>query len=175
MANKKLVVDANIARSAGDTTSAPHSTHCREVLLAIFSKGYFLVMTEKMEAEWVKHQSNFSLLWRANMAKKNRIFFVSASEFQALHRLITNLAPRVINQKAVLKDFHVFASALASDRLIISDDLALRKHLVKLTGHHPPVGKLIWGSPLEEQDQCAVWVSAGAKQEGARHLENLDA
>jgi hypothetical protein len=102
------------------------------------------------------------------MQQKGRIIRVSDSEFRRLKTLIENLPPRSVNQRELLKDFHIFASALCTDKIIISNDLALFVHLQKLLNYHAPVARILWGNTLEEGLNCVAWIECGAKSERGR-------
>ncbi len=56
--SRLLVVDASVARSAGETEN-PVSSCCRNALFAILTICHHVVMTEAIQSEWNRHMSRF--------------------------------------------------------------------------------------------------------------------
>jgi len=74
--SRRIVVDASVARSAGET-SHPDSVLCREFLLAILKICHRVVLTPEIEREWRRHASRFSLRWLASMRSRRKVVDVS--------------------------------------------------------------------------------------------------
>jgi hypothetical protein len=68
----RLVIDANIAQSAG-TSDVPISLHSRECLNAIRDNGHVAVFCEKLLEEWSEHSSSLSRRWWRSMAARRKI------------------------------------------------------------------------------------------------------
>ena len=63
--SKRLVIDASVARYAGDEgANYPKSVHCRQFLFPVLDICHQVVMTPSIKEEWDKHQSKFALTWR---------------------------------------------------------------------------------------------------------------
>jgi hypothetical protein len=78
--SQRLVIDASVARSAGDKDATyPQSVHCREFLLAVLDICHQIVMTPAIKAEWDKHQSKFALMWRRQMVAKKKWNYLEIS------------------------------------------------------------------------------------------------
>jgi hypothetical protein len=69
--SRRIVVDASVARSAGET-SHPDSTLCREFLLAMLKICHRVVLTPEIEREWRQHASRFSMRWLATMRSRRK-------------------------------------------------------------------------------------------------------
>jgi hypothetical protein len=58
----RIVVDASVARSCGDSKAIhPLPIQCRDFLLAMKEYNHSVVMTKEIRTEWDKHQSRFAL------------------------------------------------------------------------------------------------------------------
>lgn len=167
---KKIVVDTNVARSAGSTDDASSSLHSRKALLAILERRLTLVLSPCFETEWKRHESRFSHSWRVNMQQRGLIFWVDENEFAVLGRRIEEIEDRAFPKKALLKDLHVFACALATNRVIVSNESRLKRHLIRLGSLESRVLLILWASPIVEGDACSGWLRGGAKHERARLL-----
>ncbi len=174
-AGKKIVVDSNVARSAGNVSDIPISGHSRDALLAILNRKHLLVLNEPFEAEWKKHESRFAKSWRVTMQQRGRICWIASDEFGALARRLGEIEEANFPKDALLKDMHVFACALATDRIVVSNESRLKKHLLRLAAFETSILLLSWASPNEEGKDCAIWLRAGAKFENARTLAKLNA
>jgi hypothetical protein len=170
--SKKIVVDANVAQSAGNTNDAPTSQHSRKALFAIRESKLMLVLSPPFEDEWKRHESRFSRKWRVSMQQRGLIYWVPEEEFVVLRRRIKEISDRTFPKAALLKDIHVFACALATNRVIVSNEVRLKKHLIRLGSFEAKVLDILWASPSTEGDACSVWLQRGAKHEKSRLLSH---
>jgi hypothetical protein len=81
----RLVIDASVARSSGETDH-PVSSLCRlflkEVLEANFE--FRLVMSDEILTEWKRHRSSYSLRSHATMTAKRRVIVLDNAWDEAL-------------------------------------------------------------------------------------------
>ena len=77
--SRVLVIDASIARAAGEVSMHPTSRDCREFLQAVLRLAHRMAMTARIQEEWNKHQSNFARRWRTAMVARRRIDFVEVA------------------------------------------------------------------------------------------------
>ncbi|MDP8237792.1 MAG: hypothetical protein P9X24_01765 [Candidatus Hatepunaea meridiana] len=62
--NLRLVVDASVARSAGEIDSESEQANiCTECLDIIDKKGYSIVLNKPLFNEWREHESRYSQRW----------------------------------------------------------------------------------------------------------------
>jgi hypothetical protein len=67
--SKRIVVDASVARSAGQSQH-PTSSACRDVLDSMLSICHRVVFTQAILDEWAAHQSRYAVQWLAAMKSK---------------------------------------------------------------------------------------------------------
>ena len=92
IASRRLVIDASVARAAGDTSMHPTSRSCRDFLLAILEICHRFVMTQSIKEEWDKHQSGFARKWRVSMVARKKLVVVQVDEHHSLERQLSKLA-----------------------------------------------------------------------------------
>lgn len=107
------------------------------------------------------------------MQQRGLIFWVEENEFATLGRRIEEIDDETFPKAALLKDLHVFACALATGRVIVSNEVRLKKHLVRFGSLESQVLLILWASPAEEGEACSFWLRGGAKHERARLLSQV--
>src|SRR5437867_10648595 len=105
-ASAELVVDASVARAAGETEH-PVSTACRWFLEEMRKVCHRIVMTDAISQEWKKHRSNFAYRWLSSMTAKRKVVRVDSEENPALRQAICSLQLREKERDAILKDIHL--------------------------------------------------------------------
>jgi len=118
--SKRLVIDACVARSAGETDH-PISAACRGYLLDILEICHRIVMTPEIRAEWQKHQSRFSQRWLTQMIAKKKFVPMQVNLEVDLWEQ-AELIESEKDRSAILKDLHLLEAAIATDKIIISTD-----------------------------------------------------
>jgi len=58
--SRVLVIDASIARAAGDVSMHPTSRNCRDFLQAVLDTCHRMALTTPIKEEWNRHQSRFA-------------------------------------------------------------------------------------------------------------------
>jgi hypothetical protein len=71
--SRLLVIDAPIARAAGDESMNPASRNCRELLQTVLQVCHRMAFTIKIQEEWNRHQSGFARTWRKAMMARKQI------------------------------------------------------------------------------------------------------
>src|SRR3954452_5022187 len=71
--SRRLVIDASIARAAGDSSTHPTSRNCRDFLLIVLEICHRAVMTAPILEEWNRHQSRFASTWRKSMMARKKL------------------------------------------------------------------------------------------------------
>jgi len=68
-----LVIDASVARAAGDVSMNPTSRNCREFLQTVLQICHRMALTAPIQEEWNRHQSRFARDWRTSMVARKKI------------------------------------------------------------------------------------------------------
>ncbi len=123
--SRLLVVDASVMRGSGAQDG--HSATCTRLLNDIMNICHRTAITTQIKAEWDKHQSVEAIKWRARMNGKKKLVPVAHDE--SLVR--TDIEQKVpsghsAQKQALLKDAHLLAAAMATDRLLLTADTKLK-------------------------------------------------
>ena len=103
---RRLVIDADVARSAGSRRLRPRSATsaravsvaCHQFLNTVRDVGYHVVMTTNIRQEWLRHRSNFSATWLIQMYGRRQVHRHDAEHDEKLRN--TNRISRVRQQEA---------------------------------------------------------------------------
>lgn len=160
---KELVLDACVARSAGDFAEAPNSKYCREFIDEFFKSQHKLIMTEELSAEWDKHASKFATKIRVMLITKQRIS-VRNCKNEVLRQAVNNI-PDKSRIGAIMKDIHLIEAANKGDNIIISLDEKIHNHFLYLKDYCPTgfVDQLNWVNPTKNPDNVMDWFKNGAQ------------
>ena len=161
--SKVLVIDASVAKSAGETEH-PVSSACRQTLTSVLKICHRMVTCREIDAEWKKHQSGFSLKWRAAMQSKGKIVRIVIPEDSNLPNKFEQLDVPGNRRKAMLKDLHLVEAARQTDLRIVSSDEAARKLFRAAAEHIDELKPIFWINPTIQEDDCIEWLKAGAKK-----------
>ncbi|MBD2692356.1 hypothetical protein [Anabaena catenula] len=175
--SQRLVIDASVARSAGDKNATfPQSVHCREFLLAVLDICHQIVMTPAIKAEWDKHQSSYARKWRIQMISRKKWNYLEISINDSLWTEIESIAANVSNKRIaeMTKDLCLIEAALATDKIVISlDDNTARKFFSEASIKIDKLKDIVWVNPDKvDEEQPIEWLRNGAKVESDRLLMN---
>ena len=171
MSGKKLVVDTCVARSAGDKSQAPESKHSRDALTAIREHcQHELVFNPTLSSEWKTHAGRFALSFLTYMVQRRRVHYLRGEEFSSVVRSCSLVLENGTEREAFDKDAHVVAAALASDQIILSNEVRLWAQLAKMSPYSNAVGNLVWANPSLEGPSCVNWLKEGAPWRSDRKL-----
>jgi len=166
----RLVIDANIARSAG-SSNVPESLYSRECLNAVREYEHVAVFTQQLLEEWGEHASRVSRQWWRSMAARRRIARIEGAEFLIhLDRACACLAEDQWRED-FRKDFHLVRAALAADQTILSNEINFPGYLSIAARTVPTLSALYYGNPAAEGEPCVEWVRAGAQRDRARRID----
>jgi hypothetical protein len=169
--SKRLVIDADVARSSGsETATHPRAEHCRDFLSAILSLSYRIVMTEKINNEWKNHQSRFARRWRVSMDARKKIDRIDPPEYAELRDKITGTASDEDEIEVMEKDFHLLQAALATDQTVISLDETIRRLFAHASQQVGEIRSIIWVNPDRTEEHPITWLESGAPPETKRRL-----
>jgi hypothetical protein len=169
--SKLLVIDASVARSAGDAKATdPISIACRDCLETIRKVCHRMVITTEISVEWNNHQSSFARGWRRWMISKRKVVHLTVNLEPELYDAIGDLITVGKQQADILKDALLVEAAVSADKIILSLDNSARTLFVAVA---PKVGKIqeiAWVNPTKVEENCLVWLQEGAQPEKHRQI-----
>ena len=160
---KKIVIDASVARAAGNTSLHPASKGCREALLSIDASKLVVIIGGNLKEEWNKHQSKFSKSWLISVIARGRFFPINPlPQCHQLRACISKTASDEKSETAMNKDVHLLELALCSDHIVLALDEVVRTHFKALSAHHTPLKFVMWANPSQQIDNVPIWLKKGA-------------
>ena len=167
---RRLVIDASVARAAGDLTATfPLSKQCRDFLQALLASPHLAVMTPAISAEWDRHQSRSARVWRRTMMGRRKIVLLrDEPDLPAdMADRISATAGKSDERRAMAKDLLLLGAALATDKTVVSGDSTVRALFARAAATVRELRGIVWVHPAED---AAGWVAAGARAEAGRRL-----
>jgi hypothetical protein len=143
--SRLLVIDASVARSAGETEH-PVSSACRECLQAVLTICHRVVITEPIKSEWDRHMSRFTRKWRLSMAARRKW---NRDLEPAEITLNIGAFPKKA-QEEIEKDRHLLEAAVAADRVILTLDDSLRSALNQTQEGSKFFKSIKWLNPVHD-------------------------
>ena len=166
--SRQLVIDANVARSAGESEH-PVSGACRKFLEVVSEVGHRLVMTDAIRTEWQDHQSIFAAVWLGQMTSRQMVVEITGERSEALRRRVdASLFPD--QRAAVAKDLHLVEAAMATERLVTSQDKRARRTFAQASEAVSELKQIVWVNPTGTGDSSIAWLRNGAQDERHRRL-----
>jgi len=166
---KRLVIDASVARSAGETEH-PVSKSCREFLEAVRGICHRLVFTEAIRDEWRRHESRYSRRWLVSMYAKKKVDRIDPDPAASMQTQIEAIPLSSRKRQAVLKDRHLLEAALLADGIVASGDDTARNILREASSTWRAVKRMVWVNPGKPEEDCCDWLAAGARAEKGRMI-----
>ena len=170
--SRSIVVDASIARSAGDTDH-PTSVMCREFLSSMLKICHKLVWSDEIRREWDKHASRYTSSWLVAMQNKRKIIRIAIDkdEEQALMTLIEDAEDWPASwRKAALKDVLLITAAWEADNLVASADDEVRVLFGRLSANSAMLRRVVWVNPTSADEETVTWLESGARRSPNRQI-----
>jgi hypothetical protein len=168
--SRLLVIDASIARAAGDASAHPTAERCREFLQAVLDLCHRMVLTAPIQAEWNKHQSGFARRWRTSMMARKKVELVEIAPHHSLEKRIGRAASSVFIAAIMEKDRHLIEAALVAEERVFSLDDRVRKHFQQHATMLREVGSVHWVNPGTAGEAAVAWLKAAARDQRSRTL-----
>ena len=165
---RRLVIDADIAHSAGESEH-PISSACRRFLATMLNFGHLLVMTDAIKKEWKPHISKYSRKWRRQMYARKLVIQIEVNEDETLREHI-DAAVHWDQRETVDKDAHLIEAAIATDRLVTSRDETARKVFRNASVDVRQLRHIVWVNPTQPDEEPIDWLRNGARAEAHREL-----
>jgi hypothetical protein len=140
---KYLVIDASVARSAGETQH-PVSSACREFLTYVCDFCHNAVASFELMAEWKRHQSRFTRKWRRSMAARRK----ALRQIETTPLSVDYSSFTEKSEKAVKKDLFLLETAIAADKIIVTLDKAFYEALGTTPQGQTLLNRIRWYNPL---------------------------
>ena|SRR5437879_3502323 len=168
-ASAELVVDASVARAAGETEH-PVSRACREFLQEVLKICHRIVMTPEIRREWNTHRSRFAFSWLSSMTARKKVVRVDSEENPQLRQAICSLQVGEKERDAILKDIHLVEAALATGQTIVSLDDTLWGLLRQIAASVPSLRPVVWVNPVKEGEHATDGLGQGTTAGKRRQL-----
>lgn len=170
---RAVVVDANIARSAGPSVRSP-APECLAVLEAISASSLRVPVSKTLDAEWSKHGSRWFQKWRARMHSRRRITAHPDLRLEEHRGRLRRAAPNAA--EAVAKDAHLVSLAIAEAAAVLSADEVMRKLLAGIARATDwyELGAVDWANPTLPAEAVLQWVERGLPHEPPRLLRTWE-
>jgi hypothetical protein len=117
--SRLLVVDASVAHSAGETEH-PMSRSCREVLVSIRDICHRMVLTQAIQEEWSRHESNFARRWRVSMYARKKIVPLEGMQIDLAEKTLRGLSAN--ERENLRKDMCLIEAACGGDGIVVTRD-----------------------------------------------------
>jgi len=165
---RRLVIDANVVGSAGESEH-PISSTCRTFLVTILQMTHHVVLTDEIQQEWNRHQSRYSSKWRTRMHARRRFHRSDTRRDESLRRRVS-ASVSAKNEDAAKKDAHLLEAAIATDKLVGSRDDHARFIFRDAAVHVQELKLIVWVNPTRCEESPVRWLLDGAQAEPQRRL-----
>jgi hypothetical protein len=174
-AKKRIVVDASVARSAGQKPVPDFvSARSRDVLEAILRARHRVAFSAEGLAEWREHRSRFARGWLVQMFSRRLTVLLGDTTNTSLRDRLRPCCSSESKWQALEKDCHLVEAALQVDRVVVSRDEIVRDLFRQACAKVAELRDVLWANPELEEEQVVAWLEAGAKDEQARRLAFLN-
>ncbi|MEA1229340.1 hypothetical protein ODQ17_08195 [Acinetobacter sp. IRS14] len=144
----KFIIDADIMRSAG-TSEHPVSSTSRHLLNEIKDGKGVAVYCPTLMQEWKKHRSSYAKQWTVAMISRKKLIAVSVNTEA---KLFLETLEDSKNKSITLKDAHLIDLAIATDKIIFSNDLNAKNAFSTLLDNRDNFNNIYWLSPKINMD-----------------------
>jgi hypothetical protein len=170
--SKILVIDADVARAAGETQH-PVSSACRDVLDNVLEICHKIVLSPILREEWTKHQSKYATTWLKTMIAKRKVQFKQIPEDQILREKVAQYAETSKINEIMQKDIHLIEIAQQADKIVISMDNTVREHFKTVSSQIHELKEISWANPHpDRQESVITWLKDGCEIENNRKLSS---
>ena len=171
---RRLVVDTDVVYSAGESEH-PTASASRNFLETVLDVGHRVVMTDAIRAEWdrniIKRKSEYSYSrkWFTRMTDQEKVVEIDGERDEMLRKKIDASVPPEQRNLAD-KDVHLIEAAIATDRLITSNDERVRRAYGNAVNEVEELRQIVWVNPTRDEETPIDWLRNGARAEAHRML-----
>ncbi|WP_148293053.1 hypothetical protein [Comamonas sp. B-9] len=159
-AKHKVVIDANVARSSGETEH-PVSKSCRDTLESIAKNNHSFVACKTLLGEWRKHQSKYSTKWLAAMFARRQIEIIEHKD-ESKNKIASSKAEEKFKD-AALKDSHIIDAAQYMGNFVTSRDDLAKQAFASIPELTAATKNITWMNPVTEYDALTGVLNFGKK------------
>lgn len=170
MKSRRLVIDASVARAAGEESEDGTVSGLCHDFLSMAEEHHTLVLTRAIWDEWKKHQSGFSRRWLRRMHGARKVFDSDIEPDSPLRQAILATSLNARQRRDLEKDVHLIEGALATDRRIASLDVRVRGLFAVAAGRVRRLRPVLWVNPSNADEFVVRWLETGAPDEDFRRL-----
>ncbi len=156
----RLVIDADVAHSAGETQH-PDSSNCRKFLESVRDNKHVFVMTDAIREEWNRHQSRYTRRWRKLMISRGLFENIRIDDKEKTESKLADFGLTDKQEKIALKDCLLIDAALKSDKIVASADDRARNVFSVAAVKAKILKNLIWVNPKKIAAELIVWLEGG--------------
>lgn len=157
----EVVVDADVARSSGETEH-PISSSCRRALILMLDNQHYFVACPQVRSEWKEHASSFARRWLTSMIARKQVAFITASPDFATALAQIDLDDKT--KRIAQKDAHLIDAARAKGLFVTSRDDNARKSIRDISALNDLCRGIAWVNPVSEAEVLeACLTSPGSK------------
>ena len=173
--SKQLVLDASLALCSNDPMFNPvgdaPGDRNRRCLQAVWEEEHVAVFNRQLQQEWRDHASRSAAAWLRKMIQKSRMVVNEGNDFSPLLQPACDRLSSGREKEDLAKDFHLVQSALATEQLILSNEVRFPRYVARACVGVPKLAELYYGNPRVEGEDCRLWIKAGAEKEPDRRID----
>lgn len=161
--SRKLIVDANVAKSCTDPARHETSLGCLLLTQKLADRrcALLVVLTPQLEDEWERHGTRTFKSWWASMESRRKIsheFDVRVADYRAAIAAINDAGVRDL----LIKDVHLVELALLQHYPVASQDESQARHVAAVSLDYPLVGQVEWFNPVTSEG-WVEWLESGCE------------
>lgn len=165
-----IVIDASIARAAGESEQAV-SSRCRVFLEEVRTVCHHIVISGEGLAEWDRNRSRFARAWWRSMRARKKVDRMEIEPDVDLRKRVSAAARSQRELDGMLKDFHLIEAALQASAPVASlDENTAREPFRGVCQTVRRLRQVVWVNPTVESESPVEWLQRGASDEDFRRL-----
>lgn len=150
--SRRILIDANVARSCTDPARHPTSEGCLLLtqMLARRQCNLDVALTPSLEDEWDRHGTRTFKSWWAAMESRRKIHREGDARVADYRDVIASLPDEGV-RNLLLKDAHLVEIALLRRYPVASQDDNQARHLVAISALYALIGSVEWFNPVSSE------------------------
>lgn len=159
-----IIIDTNIARSAGEASDTNgSSTACRVFLETMRDEGLSTAQSPAAKEERDRHAGRFFRKWSREMFARKLFARVNPADNPTLEAKLLATVASPHDQEEMRKDFFLIHDALATDRRVASLDENTARRLFQIAAKSvSEIRDICWVNPERAEEEPVEWLKVGA-------------
>jgi predicted nucleic acid-binding protein len=167
-ARRRFVVDADVARASGK--GRPPAPACLDVLETLLRVCHRLALPQLLADEWNRHASRQGRRWLKQMQNRRKVDKLELRRIDEIRGRLASLARGPADERAMIKDAHLVATAVEYRARVLSLNDADRDRFRAAAQQFGDLGLVLWANPSREEEKVGAWLEGGAPDEALRRL-----